>query len=481
MIRHFFLDKTNTIIENCDLNFSLNPILSLCYGKGIMRGLIHFDMDQIKQLIDDKTFSNIDKLKFSLKMTNCFSLNSLPYNQKLIRSLDTYCERACSCDIVLFKLPCEFDSGRGYDYIQDFWVHDKKNISKEGSTWFYSKTMIPWSEKYIKNYNIKKDEGGIYKKYFLEKEYEKFKNGEKSIIIGEQHFEYGNENLSIDITDYVFECLKTNENRGLCLSFSPFYESKERDMGQCLDFFTDHTNTFFHPYIEAVYNETINDNRLTFNKNKDNRLYLYVYDDGNPFNLDKLPICTIEDKEYKVKQASKGVYFAEIPIINNLMDEGYVYYDKWSEIVLNGVTQSDIEMEFYVPEISNNLSIGNKSNIKINIIPSIYGINDNESLNQYEIREVNVDFIEKFTSDKKHLLTTAEYRLYVKDGENEIDIINFHPIELANENNYFLIHTMDLIPNKYFIDIRAFIGREKLYFKNVLNFNIVGNVSERYQ
>ena len=59
MIRHFFLDKTNTIIENCDLNFSLNPILSLCYGKGIMRGLIHFDMDQIKQLIDDKTFSNL--------------------------------------------------------------------------------------------------------------------------------------------------------------------------------------------------------------------------------------------------------------------------------------------------------------------------------------------------------------------------------------------------------------------------------------
>ena len=48
MIRHFFLDKTNTIIEDTTKNVGLNPILSIGYGKFLMRGLIHFDLNEIK-------------------------------------------------------------------------------------------------------------------------------------------------------------------------------------------------------------------------------------------------------------------------------------------------------------------------------------------------------------------------------------------------------------------------------------------------
>ena len=59
MIRHFFLDKTNTIIENSKHNTGLNPVLSLSYGNGIMRGLIHFGIQEIKEMIEDKTFAHI--------------------------------------------------------------------------------------------------------------------------------------------------------------------------------------------------------------------------------------------------------------------------------------------------------------------------------------------------------------------------------------------------------------------------------------
>ena len=78
MIRHFFLDKTNTIIKDSWQNTGLNPILHIGYGNNIMRGLIHFDINEIKTLIDDKTFANIDKLQFNLKMTNCFSVAGVP-------------------------------------------------------------------------------------------------------------------------------------------------------------------------------------------------------------------------------------------------------------------------------------------------------------------------------------------------------------------------------------------------------------------
>ena len=163
------------------------------------------------------------------------------------------------------------------------------------------------------------------------------------------------------------------------------------------------------------------------------------------------------------------------------MVEDYVYYDKWSEIALNGVKQDDVELDFYVQPKQKRITIGSSASVKNNVVPSVYGINDLEDLTQHEIREVVVDFREKFTLDKRLLLTNCEYRLYVKDGESEITVIDFQPIEMANDINYFLIHTMDLIPNRYFIDIKAKTGRETLFFKDVLKFNIVSDITERYQ
>jgi hypothetical protein len=267
----------------------------------------------------------------------------------------------------------------------------------------------------------------------------------------------------------------------LCLAFSPYYENIKRDKIQCLDFFTDHTNTFFHPYIEANYSEYIKDDRINFIKSNKSKLYLYVYSDGELTNLDNIPSCTIEENSYEVKQASKGVYFAEISSETCDLGEDYVYYDKWSEIALNGVKQDDVELDFYVQPKQKRITIGSSASVKNNVVPSVYGINDLEDLTQHEIREVVVDFREKFTLDKRLLLTNCEYRLYVKDGESEITVIDFQPIEMANDINYFLIHTMDLIPNRYFIDIKAKTGRETLFFKDVLKFNIVSDITERYQ
>ena len=94
MIRHFFLDKTNSIINKSEQNLGLNPILHVSYGGTLMRSLIHFDIENIKQLIDDKTFANVDKLRFTLKMTNCFSVDNSPYEKSLIRGLSETTTRA---------------------------------------------------------------------------------------------------------------------------------------------------------------------------------------------------------------------------------------------------------------------------------------------------------------------------------------------------------------------------------------------------
>jgi hypothetical protein len=248
---------------------------------------------------------------------------------------------------------------------------------------------------------------------------------------------------------------------------------------QYVGFFTDNTNTFFHPYVEVKYDEYINDNRELFINGKSNNLYLYVNDDGMPTNLDTLPLCTINEEEVNVKQVTKGVYLANINASILNMDDDTILYDTWSKIALNGVKIDDIEMEFVVNGKNKRFNIGNNTEIKKNIVPSIYGINDYETLNRGEIREVTVDFREKYQTNKKILMESAYYRLYVKDGDREIDVINYQPIEKSFLNNFFIIYTEDLIPNKYFVDIKVNIGREIKYYKNILQFKIVSNVTNK--
>lgn len=483
MIRHFFIDKTNSIITHSEYNMGLNPISHVSYGASVMKSLIHFDITPIKELINDKTFCNKEKLTFTLKMTNCFSVDEFPQNKELIRGLGGKTTRASSFDLMLYKLPRHFDAGRGFDYISDFWNHDNKSFIKEGSNWYCCSTGILWDGS-IKPNNLKEVSGDIYNNEFIKEEYEKYLNGDESIIIGTQHFDYGYENLSIDITSYIYDVLSDNINDinyGLCLSFIPRYNDMFSENINYVGFFNDNTNTFFHPYVEVDYKEYINDNRESYILGNKNKLYLYVSDNGEMINLDNIPTCTINNKFLEVKQATKGVYYAITDGLSQDIYEDSILYDIWSEIALNGEKLDDVEMEFYVNPKSKKISVGNNSNVRNNIVPSVYGINDDESVNIGDVREVSVVFMKKFESDKIKLIDNAEYRIYVKDGEREIDIFNYQPIEKGFLNYFFIIHTEDLIPNKYFIDIKVKIGRETKYYKEILKFKIVNNVTNRYQ
>nr|DAH50314.1 MAG TPA: hypothetical protein [Caudoviricetes sp.] len=490
MIRHFFLDKTNSIFEGSTQNIGLNPVLHVAYGVGRVRGLIHFDIEQIKCLVDDKTFANLDKLSFNLKMTNYFSIDSFPYEKNIVRGLTATAHRAASFDLMLFKLPCEWDKGRGFDYIGDFWIRNRASYSQEGSNWYFAKNGIPWEKDAIDLNDpdlnwaaILKDlKGGIYSKEFIEEEYQKYLNGEESIVITTQHFDFGNENLSMDITNYVKELLDNpNENYGLCLAFIPRLENTETEFQQYVGFVDDNTNTFFHPYVEAIYDEYIMDDRESFTVGKDNNLYLYVFDDENPVNLDEIPSCRIDEVEGDVRQVSKGVYCAHFKASDCKMEEGIILSDKWSKIALNGVSEDDIELEFSTRPKSHKIKIGSDSYMKNMTVPSLYGINDDEKIQIGDIREVTVDFRKKYTTDIKELISSADYRLYVKDGNRQYDVLHWQPVEKGFLNNFFVIYTQDLVPNEYYIDIRVSSGRELKYFNNVLKFTIVSNVTERYQ
>lgn len=534
MIRHIFLDKTATIVKGLHVNTGLNPVAELNYGESVTRILLHFDEAEIRSLFEDGTIpeENKDKVKITLKMTNTAGIDGIPYEKPL--KFGNTCitkERAVSFTVLALELPCNFDEGRGFEYISDVWITNNKSYSTDGCNWFQCYNGKLWNEE------------GVYSPLTIKEEYDKFDGGEESLVIDRQRFDFGDENLQIDITKYVMDVLFNDKpNNGILLCFSPLFEVlngvtdyrefkgdfdnsiveyKEYtempsladitvpeyfkvltpiydDEGEIISytskcykrlygnvkqqyvgFFTDHTNTFFHPYVEVDYREYIQDDRASFYPGKENKLYLFSNIGGKPENLDEMPTCTFEGAEYEVKQATKGTYYIEV---SENLEPDKICYDVWSNLVYNGIEQDDVELETVVLPKSGYFQIGSTPYEEDNVVPSLYGINDDEGVKKGDIRKVVVDYRKKYTTNERQLVSDSYYRLYVMNGEQEIDILNgYQPVERAFLQNYFILHTSDLIPNKkYYVDIKTLSGHEVKYFKNVLHFKIVDDVTERY-
>lgn len=61
-----YLSKSNTIVKDTCINVGLNPIIELVYGHLYTRGIIYFDHLKIKNMIEDKVYPDITKLRHVL-------------------------------------------------------------------------------------------------------------------------------------------------------------------------------------------------------------------------------------------------------------------------------------------------------------------------------------------------------------------------------------------------------------------------------
>ena len=67
----------------------------------------------------------------------------------------------------------------------------------------------------------------------------------------------------------------------------------------------------------------------------------------------------------------------------------------------------------------------------------------------------------------------------MKEGAPELTVIDFQPIEMANNHYYFLLDTASLIPNTYYLDVLASSNQEVTTIKNAIQFTIVNQVDLR--
>lgn len=479
IVTRTFLDKANTIIKDNPVNTGLNPVLELNYGKLLTRGLIHFDCSDIACKVADKVYPDPGKLHHVLHMTNAASFDMDNMTRELpATDYNSVKERATSFDIILFLIPEDWDSGRGFDYVTDLFYTNRRAVSDKGSSWYFSRTNYPWKTK----------QEGIYSLDFLSKELDKFtaKCGNRSdVIIAYEHFDYGNENIEIDITETVNKFISGElPNYGLGIAFSPRYEATEGlEKTQYVGFFTQHTHSFFEPYVETRYDDYIKDDRNDFILDRENHLYFYANLGGNFVNLDRLPKCEVGDTEYPVEQVTQGVYRARVTVSSDDYDPDTMLYDVWSEIQYNGRNIPDVEMEFVTKPSDSYFAFGSlpkNSSHRFNqdYVPTLYGVNDREKILRGNILKLNVECKVPYTTDVVADTDGVDYRLYVDMGDRQIDVISWTSVEQDTNGSYFLLDTKSLIPYRYSVDMRVRKGGTVNIHPRLATFDIVSDVTD---
>jgi hypothetical protein len=323
----------------------------------------------------------------------------------------------------------------------------------------------------------------------LSKEYDKWSCGEDSVVIGRQHFDIGNENIELDITDIFNQfILGSKENYGIGMAFSPLLETMEMSRENYVTWFTDKTDTFFEPYVETRYDDVVCDDRGNFVLDKNNKLYLYCTIGDHLEDLDRNPTVSIKNNDDEIimegiesKKFSKGIYYIDLNLSRSDFEADTMLYDVWTDISYQGAKLEPTELEFVLKSNSNYFNIGNSSSVNnIKFTPSVSGINEREQIKRGDLRKLIVTPKPNYTSNTAQLVDSMDIRLYVKDGSSEIDVISWDKINKSFTENYYMIDTSMLIPQRYYVDVRITYGMQSIVHHDVLSFDIVNDLTNRY-
>ena len=466
MVIRTYFDKNNTIVNNDLINTARNPVTELFYGgpdgeNEYSRYLFHFDETRLRELYTGGTFTDLTKLTHTLKLTNTAS-----FDEGLVNGMMGEKDRASSFDLIIFKIDQFWDEGVGYDYNPEPYLFGDSAVSVDPSNWIYAQTAVYWS-----------GGSGVY-------------SGSPTNIIATQHFDAGNESIEVDITSYVNGLLTGDTNYGLGIAYARSYELMSTRTLQYVGFFTRNTQTFYEPYVETIYSNHIADDRNNFYLDKTNKLYLYVNLAGNPTNLDNLPSVNILDQNgtlfsaytsSDVTHVTKGVYSIDIlvPTTDDITSD-YIFNDVWGDIVINGIARPELTLDFPLKNSLEYYNIGNADMLPRKVAVSVSGVRSQEKIKRGDIRKVIVSTRIPYTVEQTQYITDMSYRLYVKEGTNELTVVDYQPIERATNYNYFLLDTQSLIPNTYYLDVLVESNLEITTLKNAINFDIVSESNLRF-
>ena len=491
-----YIDKNNTIISNSYVNTGRNPVIELNFGAsdyivpnyGYTRFIFDLDLALLRENIATGVISTgcTSAMTHTLKMTNTSSFD----NELLNSFMSNERRRATSFDLILFRIPQvsgttgpsqNWDEGVGYDY-NDFNLAqnsaiggsapltyvDSRAYSTRPSNWYQTSTISNWSQPGIYN---NKNEGTV--------------NYSGLTIVARQHFELGNEDVNMDMSAEINGVLNGSITgvTGWGLAYLPQIENLTGlTESYSVAFFSRQTQTFYQPYMLTTYDDLIKDDRNVFLKNQENKLFLYVYQNGDLVNLDADPFVRIEDRNGDAVSGmsslntclrTKGVYEVVVPNGFTNQPTPCLFYDVWSGLTINGQSLPNVTNQFTLLPYSSGIQIGAVSQDPTKFGFDFYGILQNEQILNSDIRKVGVTIKKAYTGQVPLQNISAFYRVYVREGTTEVQVQDWTPINRTPNEYYFIFDMRDKIPNQYYVDIQVNTSGEKDTYKKQLTFNIV--------
>jgi hypothetical protein len=491
-----YINKNNTISSNSFVNTGRNPVIELNFGAsdlivpnfGFTRFIFDLDLSLLEENISSGVISTgcTSAMTHTLKMTNTSSFD----NELLNTFMSNERRRATSFDLILYRIPKIsgdtgnpqfWDEGVGYDYndfniaqnsanggISPLTYVDSRAYSTRPSNWYQTTTLSGWSENGIYN---NKNEGVV--------------NYSGLTIVARQHFELGNEDLNMDMTDEINGVLNGSITgiTGWGISYLPQIENiTGLTESYSVAFFSRHTQTFYQPFLLTNYNDLIQDDRNQFLKNQENKLFLYVYQNGDLVNLDSDPYVRIEDRNGTAVNGmesldtclkTKGVYEVIVPNGFSNSPTPCLFYDVWSGLTINGQSIPNVTNQFSLQPYTSGIQIGSVSKDPQIFGFNFYGILQNEKILNSDIRKVGVTIKKAYTGQQLLLDVSGFYRVYVMEGTTEVEVQDWTPLNRTPNEYYFIFDMRDKIPNQYFVDIQVNTSGEKDTYKRQLTFSIV--------
>ena len=498
-IHRSYFKKNNTLLLNSFTNTGKSPYTELYFGTandqisstGFSRFIFDLDFSQLVSKIQNKIIStgctSFSSMTHTLRMTNTSS-----FDLELLNSTTSSGRRrATSFDLILFRIPLTsgntgsaqtWDEGVGYDFydvqrtisqpnglLSPVLLPEDKSYSQRPSNWYQGTTLSAWTTP------------GIYKNDNLGTG--NTLNYSALTIVDTQHFEFGNEDIEFDMTNEVNRYLTgtTTGFTGWGIAFVPELENiTGLTENYSVGFFTRHTQTFYEPFLETSYTDLIQDDRNAFYANKENKIYLYSYINGDYQSLDENPTVVIRDLMDDVVttltgcQITKGIYQVTVSALT--ASTPCMFTDTWSNLKYNGSTLPSITNDLTILPFSEYFTLGYESKDPVLYGFDYYGIKQNERILNTEIRKVGVIIKKAYTANQAITPLNAQYRVYVKQGQTEVQVQDWTQINRSSNEYYFMFDTTDKIPNEYFVDIKVYSSGEVNTYKRTLQFQIVNRI-----
>jgi len=447
-----YFEKNNTIIKNSQVNTSKNPTTEIFYGSGFSKFIFKVDFTELQNKIENGDLVITPETTHKLHLTNTIFGDETFLGAKR----GTGRQRTNSFDLIVFEVPEFWDEGLGFDYEDGGYDFTTGNVTfdERPSNWFNRTTLNGWSVE------------GIY--------------SDSPTIIQTIHFDNGNEDINVDITDYVNNVLNGEVTHGLGLAFAVLYQNIESEVDQSVAFFSMYTQTFFEPYVESFFNDRIDDDRSNFVEKTEQNLYLYITKGTNFYDLDNLPLVDIKNtsgviidglENIEAVKVKKGVYKITFGLTGVLCDGKRFYNDCWKNLSIDGINVDDVCQKFIPKPLSSLYSIGENPKESDRYAIQFFGVRQNEKVVRGENRKIVITF-RSINESKPILFDEVFYRMYIKEGRTNVIIHDWTQLDVTNENS-FNLDTSVYIPREYYIEIKGKTHSEEIFYENEIKFEIV--------